>query len=71
MFIDSFSPIETLAGFACLRCDGLGLAQIDDDAYQAARPEDRHEARFHINPSVYCQCPACGLVAEWPACAHG
>jgi hypothetical protein len=71
MFIASFNPVETLAGVNCPRCHALGLAHIDGDTYRATLPVDRHQATVIINPGVYCQCPACGLVAEWPACAQG
>lgn len=66
MFIDSFNLTATLAATSCPRCAHEGFVQIDGDAYRAHRKRDRQEPKAIIWPSLYCRCPACGLVAEWP-----
>ena len=64
MFIEDFSPTQRLATEVCPRCRSVGLLEIDRDIYRAALDQDRHESRYLVCPSVYCRCPACGLVAE-------
>lgn len=68
MFAADFTHKAALAASSCPRCGTLGLIESDDTAHHAAPERDRHEARAHINPSVYCRCPACGLEAQYPAC---
>lgn len=70
MFATDFDPTATLAATSCPRCGTLGLIESDDAAHHAAPERDRHVPRFHINPTVYCRCPACGLEAEYPGCAE-
>ena len=48
------------------RCHATGLVEIDGEAHDKAPETDKHQAKFHVNPSLYAQCPACGLVGEWP-----
>lgn len=68
MFAPEFDVATALADTSCPRCGTLGLIEADDAAHRAAPERDLHVPRFHINPSVYCRCPACGLEAQYPAC---
>ena len=68
MFAEDFNPTATLAAVRCPRCAAVGLTEITDDEHAATTAKDKHQAAYHIDPSLTCRCPACGLVAEWPAC---
>ena len=68
MWANDFSLNAALAAASCPRCYAFGLIEIDTDTYRAAVPENRHQAKFLIDPSVPARCPACGLVMEWPGC---
>lgn len=67
MFADDFNPTATLATVCCPRCGAVGLVEIIEDEHTAAPAKDKHRAAGYINPSLTCRCPACGLVAKWPA----
>lgn len=66
MFADNFNPLAALAVAKCPRCHATGLVEIDGEAHDKAPETDKHQAKFHVNASLYAQCPACGLVGEWP-----
>lgn len=66
MFAEDFDPATRLAACHCSRCGALGLIPTDRDTVATARPEDQHQPKFIICPSVHARCPACGLVGEWP-----
>jgi len=68
MFVEDYKPSQVLPDSKCPRCYADGLWVIGDDIYDAAPPKDRHQAKFVMCPSLYCQCVVCGLVAEWPTC---
>lgn len=68
MFIEDFNPSVPLGTASCPRCHAVGLVAIDSDAYAIAPAADRHQAAYHIDPSVPARCPACALVMEWPGC---
>lgn len=68
MFVEGFSHTATLAAVHCPRCAVVGLVEITEEEHGAAPVKDKHQAAYHVNPSRTCCCPACGLVAEWPAC---
>lgn len=68
MLLQDFNPTESLAASKCPRCGSLGLLEIDSDIYDAAPPEHRHQAAYHVDPSIPARCPACSLVMEWPGC---
>lgn len=68
MFVEGFNPGAALAVTHCPRCRNPGLVEIDGDTYQDASTQDRHQAQHIISPSIYCRCPSCNLVAEWPGC---
>lgn len=71
MFTDEFDPKAALDAASCPGCNRLGLTEITSEAYEGAPPERRYQAQHLINPSVAAQCPACGLVMEWPGCVEG
>ncbi len=71
MLAPDFDPRVALAALACPRCRTLGLIESDDTAHQAAPERDHHVPRFHVDPSVYCRCPACGLEAAYPGLLGG
>lgn len=54
----------SLTADRCPRCHSVGLSEIVGDTYRDAPDKDRHQSRYLVCPSVYCRCPACGLVAE-------
>ena len=66
VFADNFNPLAALAVAKCPRCHATGLVEIDGEAHDKAPETDKHQAKFHVNASLYAQCPACGLVGEWP-----
>lgn len=68
MWALDFDPVVAIAAVPCPRCGTLGLIESDHSAHHAAPEQDRHVPRFHVNPSVYCRCPACGLEAQYPSC---
>lgn len=70
MFTDSFNPKAALAAAYCPRCRTVGLVGISSDAYDAAPPEQRHQATTYISPSLTARCPACQVVMEWPGCCE-
>jgi hypothetical protein len=66
MWVSEFDPVAALAEVKCPRCSVLGLLTSDDDRHRTAPAKDRHVPEFHMSPSLYCRCGACGLEAEWP-----
>jgi len=62
MFIDTFSLKAALDAATCPRCHTLGLTETASDAYDAAPPEHRHQAKYLLRPSLSARCPACLLV---------
>ncbi|ART52336.1 hypothetical protein CBP34_12645 [Acidovorax carolinensis] len=66
VFAENFNPLAALAAARCPRCHAVGLVEIDGEAHDKAPEADKHQAKFHVNPGLYAQCPACGLVGEWP-----
>lgn len=68
MFAPTFDPAAALAATACPRCRAVGLVEVDQDTHDAAPLADRHKGTAMVDPSVPAQCPACGLVMEWPGC---
>jgi hypothetical protein len=68
VFVDRFNVASAVAATPCPRCNASGLVEIDGRTYRNASKADKQQARFIIDPSVFVQCPACRLVAEWPAC---
>lgn len=61
--LTDISP-TSLTADRCPRCRSVGLSEIDGDTYRATPDQDRHQSHYFVCPSVYCRCPACGLVAE-------
>jgi hypothetical protein len=68
MFVETFDTKAALAACLCPRCAAVGLVEIAEEEHAASPAKDKHQVAFYIDPSVICRCPACGLVAEWPAC---
>lgn len=66
MFTEDFNPAQRLATEVCPRCHAVGLVEIDAETYDAVPITDRHRGGAIVCPSVYCRCPSCDLVAEWP-----
>ena len=66
MFAENFNPLAARAVARCPRCHAVGLVEIDSEVHDKAPEADKHQARYHISPSLYAQCPVCGLVGEWP-----
>jgi hypothetical protein len=66
MFADDFDPVAALGIEACPRCGHKGLVETDHDTYNSAPSEARIQPQYHVNPSLYAQCPACRAVLEWP-----
>lgn len=68
MLTEGFDQAAALKAAACPRCHAIGLVEIDHDTYTATPSSDKHQAAFHIDPTVPARCPACSLVMEWPGC---
>lgn len=66
VFVDDFNPVERLAQEMCPRCRTVGLVRATHEDVENVRPEDQHQPKFVICPSLAARCPACGLVGEWP-----
>lgn len=64
MRVEQFRAEDEFSATPCPRCHSVGFTEIDWDTYRATPDKDRHENRYLMCPSVYCRCPACGLVAE-------